>query len=122
VLFRSGRQIRRLVEEHSRAGTSNVHEADLLRTAGALSLLGVDLGLYLTRGYDCPESRFHFFDLPPYRCPVEIKKRSARFDYQMTRYTKLPRAVVLCLEHDFVNPPMHVDVVELSALAEYLAG
>jgi hypothetical protein len=39
----------------------------------------------------------------------------------MTRYTVLPRAVVLCLEHDLLNPPDHVDVVELAALAEYLA-
>ena len=117
----AGRQIRRVVEENSQAKTANVHEADLLRTAGALSLLGLDLSLYLTKGYDCPASRFQFSDLPPYPCPVEIKKRSARFDYQMTRYTELPRAVVLCVEHDLVNPPDHVDVLELSTLAEYLA-
>ena len=34
-------------------------------------------------------SCFNFFNLPPYRCPVEIK-HSSRFDYQMTRYTELP--------------------------------
>ena len=116
----AGAQIRRVVDEHQQVDTANVHEADLLRVAGALSLLGLDLSLYLTKGYDCPASRFHFADLPPYSCPVEIKKRSARFEYQITHYTKLPRAVVLCLEHDLINPPDHVDVVELSTLADYL--
>jgi len=51
---------------------------------------------------------------------VEIKKRSSSFSYQITRYTKLPRAVVLCMKHDLVNPPDHIDVLELSALAQYL--
>jgi hypothetical protein len=118
----AGQQVRRVVEENRGGNSTNVHEADLLRAAGALSLLGLDLGLYVTKGYDCPESHFQFSDLPPYPCPVEIKKRSARFNYQMTRYSELPRAVVLCLEHDLVNPPDHVDVVELSALADYLGG
>jgi hypothetical protein len=107
---------------HRNAGARHVHEADLLRAAGALSLLGLDLSLYLTKGYDCPESCFSFANLPSYPCPVEIKKRSSGFDYQIIRYTKLPRAVVLCVEHDLVNPPDHVDVVELSTLAEYLAS
>jgi hypothetical protein len=115
-------QIRRVVNENRHARTANVHEADLLRTAGALSLLGLNLSLYLTKGCDCPESRFQFHGLPPYRCPVEIKKRSARFDYQITRYTELPRVVVLCLEHDLVNPPDHVDVIELATLAEHLSN
>jgi hypothetical protein len=82
--------------------------------------LGVDLGLYLMKGYDCPKSQFSFSGLPPYPCPVEIKKRSSRFDYQIMRYTDLPRAVVLCVEHDLKNPPGHVDILELSALADYL--
>jgi hypothetical protein len=116
----AGSQIRRVVAEHARMDTQRIHEADLLRTAGALSILGLDLSLYLTKGYDCPKSQFGFNDLPAYPCPVEIKKRSSRFDYQIKRYTDLPRAVVLCLEHDLVNPPDHVDVVELSTLANYL--
>lgn len=116
----AGSQIQRVVAEHQNSDAKNVHEADLLRTAGALSVLGLDLSLYLTKGYDCPRSRFSFSGFPNYPCPVEIKKHSARFDYQIMRYTKLPRAVVLCIEHDLVNPPDHVDVLELSALANYL--
>jgi hypothetical protein len=113
-------QIKRVVVEHQNADTKNVHEADLLRAAGALSVLGVDLGLCLTKGYDCPKSQFCFSGFPAYPCPVEIKKRSSGFNYQIMRYTDLPRAVVLCVEHDLVNPPDHVDILELSALADYL--
>jgi hypothetical protein len=113
-------QIGRVVSEHRDSRAKFVKEEDLLRTAGALSLLGADLSPYVGKGYDCPQSTFQFSGLPCYPCPVEIKKRSSGFEYQVTRYTKLPRAVVLCIEHDLVNPPDHVDVVELSALAEYL--
>ena len=113
-------QIRRVVTDHRSEDTKNVHEADLLRAAGALSVFGLDLSLYLTKGYDCPKSRFSFSGFPVYPCPVEIKKHSARFDYQIMRYSELPRVVVLCIEHDLVNPPDHVDVLELSALADYL--
>ena len=38
------------------------------------------------------------------------------------RQTPLPRAVVLCLDHDLINPPDHVDVVELSTLGDYLGN
>lgn len=116
----AGAQINRIVAEHQHVDARNIHEADLLRAAGALSVLGLDLSLYLTKGYDCPKSRFSFSGFPIYPCPVEIKKISSRFDYQIMRYTKLPRAVVLCIKHDLVNPPDHVDVLELSALADYL--
>ena len=85
-------------------------------------MLGLDLSLYLTRGYDCPVSKFSFGGLPSYTCPVEIKKRSSGFSYQITRYTKLPRAVVLCVNHDLINPPDHIDVLELSCLAKYLCS
>jgi len=111
-------QMGRVVQEHQ-LGKPNVSEADLLRTAGALSLLGMDLSLYLTKGYDCLESKFHFTGYPIYCRPVEIKKRSLGFKYQILNYAKLPRAVILCIEHDLPNPPAHVDIVELSALVEY---
>jgi len=116
----AGSQIRRVFADHGSADTKNAHEADLLRTAGALSVLGMDLSLYLVKGYDCPKSRFAFSGFPPYPCPVEIKKRSSGFDYQIMRYAELPRAVVLCIEHDKVNLPDHIDVLELSFLADYL--
>ena len=76
----AGSQIRRVVAEHRNTKAGHVHEADLLRVAGALSVLGLELGLYRTEGLDCPESRFHFLDFPSYPCPVEIKKQSARLD------------------------------------------
>lgn len=118
----AGEQIGRVVKEHQEENVKNVHEADLLRAAGALSIFGLDLSMYLTKGYDCPESHFRFSGLPKYPCPVEVKKHSEDFDYQITRYTELPRAVVLCIKHNLVNPPDHVDVLELSTFADYLLG
>ena len=113
-------QIRRVVAENRDKDAKHILEADLLRTAGALSVLGMELSPYLGRGYDCATSRFQFSALPSYPCPVEIKKRSSGFNYQITRYAQLPRAVVLCMEHDFVNPPDHIDVIELPTLADHL--
>jgi hypothetical protein len=113
-------QIVRVVSEHQAPQAGNILEYDLLRTAGALSKLGVDLGPYLGTGYDCLDSRFQFLGLPMYTCPVEIKTQSKGFSYQVTRYLKLPRAVVLCMAHNYVNPPEHIDFIDLSVLAEYL--
>jgi len=113
-------QIDRVVADN--AHTKNILEADLLRASGALSLLGLTLGPYLGKGYDCLESRFEFSTLPAYPCPVEVKKRSSGFKYQITRYTRLPRAVVLCMVHDFINPPEHIDFIELPVLANYLSN
>jgi hypothetical protein len=115
-------QIGRIVSEHRDSRAQHIKEEDILRAAGALSLLGTYLSPYVGKGYDCPHSAFRFNGLPSYPCPVEIKKRSSGFKYQVARYKDLPRAVVLCVEHDLVNPPDHVDVVELAALAEYLAA
>lgn len=113
-------QIGRVVAEHRNA--KGIHEVDLLRSAGALAVLGLQLSPYLLKGYDCQRSEFRFLDLPAYQCPVEIKRQSKGFKYQMSRYKKLPRAVVLCVKHDLRNPPEHVDVIELSALAKRLVG
>jgi hypothetical protein len=113
-------QIARVVADHRDTGARNILESDLLRTAGALSLLGLDLSPYLGKGYDCAASRVQFEGLPVYSCPVEVKNRSKGFTYQITRYTDLPRAIVLCMTHDFVNPPDDIDIIELSALAAYL--
>lgn len=117
----AARQLQRVVADHSDAAAQYIKEEDLLRTAGALSLLGLDLSAYVGKGYDCPKSEFRFGALPAYSCPVEVKKRSANFDYQVTRYAELPRAVVLCMNHDFVNPPEHVDILELTFLTKYLS-
>jgi hypothetical protein len=112
--------IRRVVADHRDVAAKNILESDLLRASGALSVLGLDLIAYLGKGYDCLTSRFRFNSLPMYQCPVEIKKQSKGFSYQVTRYTNLPRAVVLCMEHNFVNPPDHIDFIELPTLADYL--
>ena len=115
-------QLQRVVADHSDISAQFIKEEDLLRTAGALSVLGLDLSAYVGKGYDCPKSQFQFDDLPPYLCPVEVKKRSADFSYQVTKYADLPRAVVLCMHHDYVNPPEHVDILELTTLANYLSS
>ena len=109
-------EISRVVADHRLTSLGSIHEADLQRTAGAFSKLGLKLGPYLLKGYDCA-SRFEFARLPVYECPVEIKKRSHGFHYQMDRYKPLPRAVILCLEHDLVNVPDHIDVIELGHFA-----
>ena len=113
-------QLKRIVADHIDPTAQFIKEEDLLRAAGALSIMGLDLSAYLSKGYDCPKSQFKFNNLPPYICPVEIKKRSTGFDYQVTNYADLPRAVVLCMHHDIVNPPEHVDVLELTTLATNL--
>ena len=99
-----------------------MHEADLLRASGALARLGVDLGPYLTSGYDCHDSHFQFETYPRYACPVEIKKSSRGFKYQIERYKPLPRVVVLCVKHDLTSLPDDVDFVELLTLWTALRG
>lgn len=106
-------QIKLVVDDHLQKGRKNLHEADLLRVSGALNLFGVQLGPYRTKDYDCDPSVFKFQDFPAYACPVEIKKRSKAFKYQEEKYQPLPRAVVLCLEHNHPYIPRHIDVVEL---------
>ncbi len=116
----AGQQIQKVVGDHCTRPAANISEADLLRTAGALSLLGLRLGPYLLSGYDCQGSVFQFQHLPEYLCPVEIKKRSKGFTYQIENYRTLPRAVILCMTHDLDNPPEDIDVIELSELGRYL--
>ncbi len=114
-------QIARVVADHRSPTAKHVLEPDLLRAGGALSVLGLELGSYLGQGYDCADSRVQFGKWPIYPCPVEVKKRSRGFTYQVKHYTKLPRAAVVCLTHDFVNAPEHIDFIELAALADYLS-
>lgn len=112
-------QFKGFVRQHSERKTSRVGEEDMLRLAGALDRLGLRLGPYTRKGYDCPDSTFQFLELPEYACPVEIKNRSRSFSYQQKNYPRLPRVVVFCLDHDMVHPPEHVDVLEARAISSY---
>lgn len=115
-------EICRVVEVHQDlSGPRNVQEQDLLRVSGSLKMLGLELGPYVGKGYDC-ESRFQFLDYEPYTVPVEIKKLSSRFKYQQAKYspTQLSRAVILCVKHDLRNVPQNVDVIQLTELCAVL--
>ncbi len=61
-------------------------------------------------------------NFPDYPCPVELKKRSSGFGYQIRSYPRLPRVVVLCLDHDSVHTHEHVDVIEVRHLARYFSS
>ena len=115
-------QIGRVVRDHLERQVPYTGEEDLLRVSGALARLGIQLDAYRRKGYDCFESEFTLLDFPSYVCPVEIKKRSSGFDYQILKKTSPERALVLCLQHDpgFV-PPELVDVIELKALHHHLS-
>ena len=115
-------EIVRVVGQHADSNVRNVHEVDLLRVAGALSMLGVELGPYSVRHYDCSRSTFLFAPFPAYNCPVEIKKESKGFQYQIDRYKPLLRVVVLCVRHNLINLPDDVDVIELASFAEHVAA
>jgi hypothetical protein len=115
-------QFKQFVQGYSQPKVNLVSEVDLLRLAGAFDHLGLRLGPYLLRGYDCPASSFRFAGYPEYSCPVEIKKRASGFEYQKKNYPTLPRAVVLCLDHDIRHPHEHIDFVEVRSLARYLSS
>jgi hypothetical protein len=115
-------QFKRFVKDYGQPKVKLVSEADLLRLAGAFDHLGLRLGPYLLRGFDCPTSSFCFADYPEYPCPVEIKKRASGFEYQIRNYPTLPRAVVLCLDYDIRRPHEHVDFVEVRFLARFLSS
>jgi hypothetical protein len=121
------KELSRVVEDHRRdiKGAKNVahlQEPDLLRTAGALDVLGVTLGGYVGKGYDCVTD-VRFLTYPTYTVPIEIKRYSQGFKYQQTKYAKdqLSRAVVLCAFHNHPQlPSINTDVIELAALSSYL--
>jgi len=115
-------QFQRFVQHYGQPKVKLISEADLLRLAGALDHLGLKLGPYLLRGFDCPTSSFSFADYPEYSCPVEIKKRASGFKYQIKNYPSLPRAVVLCMDYDTRHPHEHVDFVEVRSLARFLSS
>lgn len=115
-------QFKRFVQQRSQPQAKGADERDLLRLAGAFDRLGVKIGPYLKKGYDCPETLFTFLDFPVYPCPLELKTESDGFKYQVKNYEHLPRVVVLCLHHHLQHPPQHVDVVEVAALAKHLSA
>ena len=115
-------EICRVVADHSpRSRIEHVQEPDLLRSSGPLAHLGLKLGAYVGKGYDCVDTSLKFLHFPAYVIPVEIKKRSRDFAYQQKKYGKedLSRALVLCAFHDHEVMPKHIDVIELAALCEH---
>lgn len=111
-------EICRIVADHRpESRVPHIQEPDILRASGPLRHLGVRVGGYVGKGYDC-YSEFSFLDLPTYPTPIEIKRESRSFKYQQRKYGKdeLSRAVVLCAFHSHKNIPDHIDVVELEAL------
>lgn len=114
-------EICRIVQDHlPNAKLAHVQEADLLRASGPLKHLGLSLGGYVGKGYDC-FSEFTFLPYPAYSVPVEIKRRSQDFRYQQRKYGKelLSRAVVVCAMDDHKQMPKNIDVIELQALCDY---
>jgi hypothetical protein len=115
-------EICRVAQAHGQdAAIPNVMEQDLLRASGPLKVLGLQLGPYVGKGYDC-EDIFRFLEYEAYRVPVEIKKKSSGFEYQQRKYApeELSRAVILCVRHDMPNVPPNVDVIQLETLCSAL--
>lgn len=115
-------EICRIVKGHQPATRlAHIQEPDLLRASGPLKHLGMTLGGYVGKGYDC-FTEFRFLDFPVYSVPVEIKRDSQGFRYQQKKYGReeLSRAVVLCAVHRHKQMPQHIDVIELGALCEHV--
>lgn len=120
LLLWSLAEICRVVKDHT-TKVPHIQETDILRAAGPLKHLGMALGAYVGKGYDCVTD-FNFLEFPTYRVPVEIKRQSKNFSYQEKKYGRdeLSRAVILCAVHDKKNVPKNIDVVELDALCNHL--
>jgi hypothetical protein len=119
IVHWSLKEICRVVSDHrSRVRVAHIQEPDLLRASGPLCHLGMKLGPYVGKGYDCEGTCFQFLKYPEYIIPLEIKRRSRDFKYQEKKYGKeeLSRALVLCAFHDHKVMPKHIDVIELEAL------
>lgn len=114
-------EICRVVRDHRRdTKVPHIQEPDLLRASGPLKHLGIALGGYVGKGYDCL-TEFSFLDYPTYVVPVEIKRNSLGFEYQRKKYGKeeLSRAVLLCAVHQHSHLPRNIDVIELDGLCRY---
>jgi len=122
ILKWSCEEISRVITAHKpKAKLPHVQEADLLRSSGPLKHLGVALGAYVGKGYDCL-SDIRFMDYPQYTVPIEIKRFSKHFSYQLGKYgkTELSRAVILCAYHNLGNVPKNIDVLELDSFCNHL--
>jgi hypothetical protein len=116
-------EICRVAKAHIQsAGFRYVKEEDLLRASGPLKVLGVELGPYVGKGFDCPSAVFRFLNYEAYEAPIEIKKASSGFAYQQKRYSpqELSRAVILCVRNDLLNVPANVDIIQLGTLCAAL--
>jgi len=113
-------QVADMVAQHDTA-KRDIDERDLLRTAGALHKLGIELGVYRARDVDCPDAQFRLAGLPPYSCPIEIEERSRGFLADHHRRHRAGRIVVLCMHHDAPSVVRgYVDVLELRQLDQAL--
>jgi hypothetical protein len=116
-------EIKRVVKDHRKeTKLPHIQETDILRASGPLKHLGMSLGGYVGKGYDC-RTEFQFLDYPSYWVPVELKRDSKGFKYQQQKYGKneLSRAVLLCVSHGYIEIPPHIDVIELEAFAKFEA-
>jgi hypothetical protein len=116
------KEICRIVIAHKEK-VAHIQETDLLRVSGPLKHLGLSLGPYVGRGYDCM-SDIKFGDYPTYSVPVEIKRYSRDYRYQLKKYGKdeLSRAIILCAIHNLDNTPRNVDVIELDTMCNYIGN
>jgi hypothetical protein len=115
-------EICRIVADHRpETKLPHIQETDILRASGPLKHLGMTLGGYVGKGYDC-FTNFKFLHYPGYSVPVELKRTSRDFQYQQSKYGRdlLSRAVVLCAIHDHTQVPRNIDVIELEALCRHL--
>ena len=75
------REIDRIATDHTIHKVPHIQESDILRSSGPLGHMGVVIGAYVGKGYDC-HSAFRFLEYPEYSVPVEVKKKSSGFKYQ----------------------------------------
>ena len=113
-------QLKEIVSQHE-SSRGEIDERDLLRTSGALSKLGINLGMYRRSGIDCPDARFSLSGYPDYPCPIEVEAKSSGFLASHHRQHRKQRVVLLCMFHDAAHTQRgYVDVLEVRELARIL--
>ena len=114
-------EFQRISKDHCQpTWLAHIQETDILRASGPLKHLGMALGGFVGKGYDCLTA-FNFGNFPTYTIPVELKRNSDGFTYQLQKYGKdeLSRAVLLCATQGRKVIPSHIDIIELEALANF---